>query len=251
MFFPRFFLDNAVVSLHTFCDASKIADTTVCYLRVECCGEVSVNFVQAKSRATPARADDNARHSIPRLELLASTIGLRLSKSISDALSKRGVESYYWSDLATVLSWIHREGNWDTFVYNRVKEIRNFSKPDQWRHVPGDLNPADLPSRGCDVKQLVNSRWWEGPDWLCKGPEEWPSYELICDEREINKELRKSPRPALTNDCLTLVAASSEIDIVERFSSYSKLVKVVAWIKRFGENLKKKRVNVKVVNFYC
>ena len=46
---------------------------------------------------------------------------------------------------------------------------------DQWRHVPGKENPADLGTRGADPSQLKNSKFlWVGPAWLTKDEKEWP-----------------------------------------------------------------------------
>ncbi|XP_033225950.1 uncharacterized protein LOC117178634 [Belonocnema kinseyi] len=160
------------VSLHTFCDASKDAYAAVVFLSVESESGVRVNLVQGKSRVAPARkGNSDARVSIPRLELLAATIAARLTASVLESFKGRKMNVCCWSDSSTVLTWIHEESNWATFVWNRFKEIHSLSSADQWRHVPGHMNPADLPSRGCTSDQLLISRWWEGSEWLKSKPE--------------------------------------------------------------------------------
>ncbi|UYV76227.1 hypothetical protein LAZ67_13003093 [Cordylochernes scorpioides] len=57
--------------------------------------------------------------------------------------------------------WIKRDYQLGTFVGNRVKEICRLSDPGDWRYVPSECNPANLPSRGCSLSQLIQSRWWE------------------------------------------------------------------------------------------
>ncbi|UYV62250.1 K02A2.6-like [Cordylochernes scorpioides] len=57
--------------------------------------------------------------------------------------------------------WIKRDNQLGTFVGNRVKEICRLSDPGDWRYVPSECNPTDLPSRGCSLSRLMQSRWWE------------------------------------------------------------------------------------------
>lgn len=83
-------------------------------------------------------------------------------------------ELYLWSDSGNALSWIKRKESWQVFVHNRVERINLLTNPEVWRHIPGIENPADLPSRRCSNKQLLESRWWEGPAWLKKDKEFWP-----------------------------------------------------------------------------
>ncbi|GBM05915.1 Transcription elongation factor SPT5 [Araneus ventricosus] len=40
-----------------------------------------------------------------------------------------------------------------------------------WNRVVGELNPSDLPSRGCTATQLMSLRWWERPQWLTEPPD--------------------------------------------------------------------------------
>ncbi|XP_072380765.1 uncharacterized protein [Diabrotica undecimpunctata] len=109
-------------SLHMFSDASKKAYAVVVFLRVVR-NDVSIFLVAAKSRVAALK-----KISIPRLELLAATIGVRLYQSVKRQFSQY-VESYFWSDSTTVLSWIQREDDWSVFVFNRVQEIRNLVNP--------------------------------------------------------------------------------------------------------------------------
>jgi len=79
-----------------------------------------------------------------------------------------------------------------------VKEIISFTQPEDWRHVPGSLNPADLPSRGSSPAELVSSRWWEGPAWLRLSPLQWPAAEVSVNEEEVLTEKKKSKVVVLT-----------------------------------------------------
>ena len=43
------------------------------------------------------------------------------------------------------------------FVAHRVREIQEDSNPDQWRYVPGKLNPADYGTQGLTVEELIDN----------------------------------------------------------------------------------------------
>ncbi|GFY43529.1 integrase catalytic domain-containing protein [Trichonephila inaurata madagascariensis] len=62
-----------------------------------------------------------------------------------------------WSHSTTTLWWIKEYGNWSAFVANRVKEIRQLTQIQSWKYVPGNMNIADLLSRGCSPRQMLNS----------------------------------------------------------------------------------------------
>ena len=54
----------------------------------------------------------------------------------------------------TTLCWIRNERPWKQYVQHRVDEIRKLTSKNDWRHCPGKQNPADLPSRGVNAKEL-------------------------------------------------------------------------------------------------
>ncbi|XP_043476290.1 uncharacterized protein LOC122507569 [Leptopilina heterotoma] len=186
-------LGRGDLSLHVFGDASRFAYASVVFARIEDEGIVSVRLLNAKSRMAPKNA------TIPRLELMAATISVRLAISVSQALTRPISKITYWTDSTTVLAWIKRDSQWNTFVWNRVNEIRTYSKPENWRFICGELNPADLPSRGCSPSKLVESEWWLGPKWLYNIESKCPIQIEGVREEEIRSEMKKGPLVQMVN----------------------------------------------------
>ncbi|GFT37484.1 DUF1758 domain-containing protein [Trichonephila clavipes] len=150
---------NSDLSLHVFYDASKAAYASCVFLRTEVGGAITCQLVQARARVASIKPI-----TIPRLELLACTIGSRLINTTKIDL---GLRMYLFiagriSCKCSPLLDKSAKKNWGTFVNNRVQEIRRLTNPEDWKHIPGILNPADLPSRGCGVVELIASLWWGG-----------------------------------------------------------------------------------------
>ena len=80
----------------------------------------------------------------------------------------------FWSDSQTTLQYIkNARKRFQTYVANRVTEIREVTSPDQWRHFLVKSSPADDASRGLNPQKLS-----------CQQVEEcWPSarYEEVLD----------------------------------------------------------------------
>jgi len=158
---PRcYFLPSSVptdMQLHGFSDASEHAFAAAIYLRsVYKDGTIISRIVASKTRVSPVK-----KQSIPRLELLGSLILARLADTILTSWS-RNIETVYWVDSMSVLFWIKNEKPWRQYVASRVNEIRHLTSRKQWRHCPGPLNLADLPSRGLTGDKLLKSvLWWE------------------------------------------------------------------------------------------
>ncbi|XP_055942044.1 uncharacterized protein LOC129972089 [Argiope bruennichi] len=217
--------DNAGrLSIHVFCDASKTAYATCIYLRSESKNLTSCQLVQARSKVAPLKAI-----TIPRLELLACSIGTRLVQRVIEDLKLENIPIFFWTDSSTALCWIKGSENWTPFVYNRIQEIRLASKPENWSYVPGSINPADLPSRGCSVRQLSETQWWHGPPWLYYSSDKWPRSEFSVNE-EVLKEKRKEIVSSMVN------LQKTDNSFVYKFSNYHKTVRIVAWIHRFINN---------------
>ncbi|GFW38356.1 uncharacterized protein TNCV_1332091 [Trichonephila clavipes] len=192
---------NSDLSLHVFCDASKAAYASCVILRTEVGGAITCQLVQARARVASIKPI-----TIPKLELLACTIGSRLINTTKIDLVLDNVLIYYWSDSVNALYWIKRKENWGTFVNNRVQEIRRLTNPEDWKHIPGILNPADLPSRGCGVVELIASLWWEGQ--VGKQRNDRDFGELITQETDAaeRKVLKIVQKQSFSNDTKSLVS---------------------------------------------
>ncbi|GFX86553.1 integrase catalytic domain-containing protein [Trichonephila clavipes] len=233
---PRHLKVNISSELHVFVDAACV------FVRSIIDSKVNIVLPRAKSRVAPLKP-----LSIPRLELMACDVGIRLVNSVMKALNFPNLKITFWSDSTTALWWIKEQGNWSVFVSNRVKEIRLLTKTHSWKHVPGNMNPADLLSRGCSPYKLLKSKWWEGPAWLKENSENWPTGEIIDQPSEIDVKRRKIKivNIDLANDAPLLWH-------LHNISNYSKMIKVFGWILRFINNCRKPcdKCTEPVLSFY-
>ena len=151
------------IQLHAFSDASEKAYAAAVYLRsTHSDGQVETRLIACKTRVAPIKTQ-----TIPRLELLGAVILSRLVDTIQRSLPVPVNQVFYWVDSRVVLCWIQNEKPWKQYVRHRVDEIHRLTDKSAWKHCPGSLNPADLPSRGLRASELANSQlWWNGPPFL-------------------------------------------------------------------------------------
>ena len=224
--------------LHHFSDASQQGFGAVTYLRItDQSDAVKCTFVMGKSRLAPIKPV-----TIPRLELSAAVIATRLDRISRNELTLPITESFFWTDSTCVLRYIeNQDKRFQTFVANRVATIHDASSPSQWKYVNTQDNPADDSSRGVPPDLL--QRWIHGPKFLLSPPEMWPQRPTSMtsaipeDDPEIKSEKVVFTVNASTRDPVT--------EIIERFSSWSKLKKIVAWFLRLRSNLQKSAKSLK------
>ncbi|UYV83459.1 hypothetical protein LAZ67_23001100 [Cordylochernes scorpioides] len=184
-----------------------------------------------------ARVGPKKKLTIPILELIACLIGSRLTKQvmkiISESIAIPETNILFWTDSSTALRWIQNEKPWATFVRNRVNEICSISKKENWHHVSGANNPADLSSHGSSVKKLIEHKWRDGPSFLWSEEASWNQFDPIFYEEEINKELKKTVNYAVN------ITKDNFMDKLERYGDYHRIVRIIAYLLRF----KKKTVS--------
>ena len=113
----------------------------------------------------------------------------------------------------------------------------------QWRHCPGILNPADIPTRGMSASEFANSElWFHGPEFIRKPKEFWPD--------DISSDIKEAPSKALIEEkvkVFNLLTTKTEkpqprvnleeiIDL-QQFSSIDKLLRVMSYVIRFVSEL--------------
>ena len=132
----------------------------VAYLQDE--ATLKLTYVIGKCRVAPI-----SHMTIPKLELQAAVYRLRLRKQILNEHDVKFDKIFLWTDSSTVLQWLqaaHKKQQ--VFVANRAAEILENSSMDQWRHVKGVENPADIGTRGMTIEGLKEPVWLNGPAWL-------------------------------------------------------------------------------------
>ena len=121
--------------IHGFCDASDNAFAAAVYLRTEHrTGEVEVNLMASKTRVAPIK-----KQTTSRLELMGGNLLGRLTDSILRAsTSLRAVDRFVYN---IVLD--QEQQGLETICPTSSQWHTRTDEKHQWRHCPGELNPAD------------------------------------------------------------------------------------------------------------
>ena len=140
--------------------------------------------------------------------------------------------------------WIMNDRIWKQYVGQRVDEIRHLTLKDSWSHCPGEVNPADLPFRGLNSKELLTcNTWWNGSSFLRNPVDQWPEMPQPAQTDEIQPELMKK-EPIITHSTVNTSSHSSldrgidKIIDTERYSNITSLLRVTAFVIRFVNNFK-------------
>ena len=208
--------------LHAFSDARELGYGIVIYIRsVNKRGDFYCSLVFAKARVAPLK-----KITIPRLELAAATLSVRLVTMVKRELHFQIDRVMFWTDSTPVLRYISNDrARYHTFVANRIQVIREVTVPAQWRYVGTKTNPADLASRGISKTQdLIDSVWFSGPEFLWQNDSEWRQDVFNTDIEFGDPEVKASCAVIEADDFSTVDRLAS------RISSWKKILKVMAWI---------------------
>ncbi|XP_033099360.1 uncharacterized protein LOC117103009 [Anneissia japonica] len=209
--------------LHHFCDASVDGYGEYSYLRlVDNNNCVKCSLVISKARVGPRKPT-----TIPRMELVAATVSVKIATILRRELScYKNLKEHFWTDSKVVLGYIVNDAKrFHTFVANRVQLIRNSSELRQWHYISTKYNPADIASRGMEVEKLITSEiWWNGPKFLSD-----PVYMV----KEVNglpisnedKEVRRVNVFAMQ---LTPVVPEYITTVLQKLSSWNKAKRIFA-----------------------
>ena len=177
---------GAVVStqIHVFSDASSVGYGAVAYMRlVDEHGTIHCTFLMGKARLAPLK-----QTTIPRLELTAATVAVRLGCLIIHELDMSIDRTYYYTDSTTVLHYLlNQRKRFPIFIANRVQFILDYSSTRDWRYIDTKINPADYASRGMNSQDFVQTtEWLRGPDFIWMDESTWPSQPTLAKDYAIS-----------------------------------------------------------------
>ncbi|XP_065360529.1 uncharacterized protein LOC135954335 [Calliphora vicina] len=216
-----------IIELHGFADSSQLAYAASIYIRIiKHNGTISTCLLSSKTRVTPIK-----QISLPRLELCAAHLMVKLMAKIKNTFGFHDVPTYGWTDSTVVLAWISDHPvRWKTFIANRTSYIIDKLPATQWRHISPQFNPADLATRGVSSSDIMDNRlWWQGPPILQNPTLPCQSTVEMDDDTDLKR--RKNISTAIVHN-------ADEFNITDRYSNFNNLLRIMALVLCFINNCK-------------
>uniref|UniRef100_A0A7I4YZT0 Peptidase A2 domain-containing protein n=1 Tax=Haemonchus contortus TaxID=6289 RepID=A0A7I4YZT0_HAECO len=223
-------------TLVTYTDASSIAMTACIYI----VNETSSYLLMAKSKIPHMKY----QATIPKLELNALAIGVRLTsnvfQSMNPSINVKNILILTDSEIA--LHWISTpkyRGN-GVFVTNRVKEIHEIVQnleslklSVKFGYIDSSKNPADCGTRGLSKENFGSHVWWHAY-----------SLQQISSEgmgKNLHS-LQTSEYEEFPSEACLHIAQSSQVEItdvmdLEAFSNFTRAKRILAYALRFLKKL--------------
>ncbi|XP_047543301.1 uncharacterized protein LOC125075637 [Vanessa atalanta] len=205
------------IQIHGFADASVTSYAAVTYLRVfDEKNNVHITLIASRTRVAPLK-----QLTIPKLELCAAALLSELIEEISGLLKIPIEQIFAYTDSMVVLSWLQSQPHrWRTFVGNRVADVLRVLDNSRWSHIKSEENPADIATRGVKASDLRDTKlWWNGPEWL--------------NHRYIERSKGEIPGTDLERKSFNIHLPEEKTPIWEKFSSISKMKRVLSYCRRF------------------
>ena len=232
------------VQIHVFSDASTQAFASVAYIRITYTDgrPIYTNFIQAQSNLAPTKV----KRTIPKLELMSIHQGACLADHVCRVLDLPRKNVIIWSDSKTALQWLRMESTTLLLlVHHYCEKIKALFPLEQIRWVPGPDNVADVATRPKTVEEVLDlPQWTKGPKFLTDSPDSWPTLAELQKTSEVMEGVKKDFKLFTSEVTLKVTTRApakkfpEDKDLefimgINKFSSYGKTLRVLAYIIRY------------------
>ena len=221
--------------VHVFADASTQAYGAVLYLvnpKSPSLPKGKVTLFKSQGKIVPLNKLPQ-EDTMPKWELASILVASNVVTFTLDAVPQlQDKELFIWNDSKAALSWCTQIDIKNTYVHNRVRNIRERCPTATIKYVPSAENPADIITRDITAKELRNSKlWWNAPEWIVDR-KLWPTTEetynlhppILLHHNNVVAVDQQPPR--------------QEMKAFHIFSDhrFNKSLRIMAWLMRWKDN---------------